>query len=310
MMAWVFAGCGLVPEKVLLSDPRIAPMLKAMEGADRQGLGFSPVTTNAQIRLEMASGRAYDAMLHVSGETSRATIAFRQTPSGYRRISEQATHDGPEWYQTADGTFREHIVVEYQTEAVIGIPTNQLCINYTGSNTNLAGHQLTLEEIRPILAEWEKTPAKPKPANLPSEGFDPGFALFVLFTVLALIAAGCLGLAIASVCLGLTAVFVAVGIISTSVLLAFLKRSISTGFRALFLQLGALAGLLGGAMATVGITLLTKGAWNSPLRWIVGLGIGLVAGVIFAWLFNKAWSFVARLLTTRLESTDNPKGIE
>src|SRR5690554_1744462 len=86
----VLAGCdhGPFPKKVLLSDPEVEPFLRAMEQVDRASLGFTPVTTNAQIRLEIASGKDYDAMLHVYGTTSR-TIGFRKTESGYRWISEQ-----------------------------------------------------------------------------------------------------------------------------------------------------------------------------------------------------------------------------
>src|SRR5437899_11920626 len=100
-------GCGLSPKKVSLSDLEIQPLLKAMEQVDRDSLGFTPVTTNAQISLELHSpGGAYDAMLHVYDATSR-TIAFRKTESGYRWIFEQESYEGPKWYQTVDGTFRE-----------------------------------------------------------------------------------------------------------------------------------------------------------------------------------------------------------
>src|SRR2546430_8996583 len=49
--ALAFAGCGLVPEKVSLTDPQVEPLLKAMDQVDRAALGFTPLTTNAQIRL-------------------------------------------------------------------------------------------------------------------------------------------------------------------------------------------------------------------------------------------------------------------
>lgn len=299
---WTLAGCGLVPENVSVLDPRIQPLLRAMDEIDRAGFGFTPVTTNAQIKLEIASGRAYDAMLHVYGQTS-PTIAFRKTASGYRWTFEQESHQGPGWYQTVDGTFREYILVEYQTDRVDGIPTNQLWIRYMGSDTNLTGRELTLDEIRPILAGWRNTPVEPQPPDLPGAGFDPAPAMFVLFMLLALLVACCLGLVIAGACLGIVAILVGVGMISTSVLIGFLRRSVSAGFRVLFLQMGALAGLLGGAVATSAITLLTKSTWNSPLRWITGVTLGLLTGLLFGWLFNKAWSRIAQRLTTRLEAS-------
>jgi len=71
------AGLGWPPDRVSLSDPQIQPLVKAMDQVDRASLGFTPVTTNAQISLELHSGGPYDAMLHVYGATSR-TIAFRK----------------------------------------------------------------------------------------------------------------------------------------------------------------------------------------------------------------------------------------
>jgi hypothetical protein len=153
-------GCGLVPENVSLSDSRVQPLLKAMEQVDRPSLGFTPVTTNAQIKLETHSlAGSYDAMLHVYGATSR-TIAFRKTATGYRWTAEQEIYQGPKWWQTMDGTFREEMIIEYQTERVNGIPTNQLSIRYQGSDTNLEGREFTLAEVRPILEKWKTSPVE------------------------------------------------------------------------------------------------------------------------------------------------------
>lgn len=300
---WFIPSCGLDPGKASLSDPRLQPLLKAMDAVDRAGMGFTPVATNAQITIEMASGRTYDAMLHVYGETSRS-IAFRKTNSGYRWIFEQESHQGPGWYQTVDGTFREYILVEYQTERVDGVPTNQLWIRYTGSDTNLSVRELTLAEIKPVLAEWQNAAIKPQPPDL-GVGFDPGPAMFTLLMVFALIAAFCLGLVMAGACLGVFTISVAAGIVSTSVLLGFLHRSASTGFRALFLQLGALAGLLAGAVGTAGIIWITKGAWDSSLRWAIGLALGFLSGILFAYLFNAGWSRIAASLAARFQKSAN-----
>src|SRR5437867_10662675 len=71
-------ACGIGPEPVTLDDPRVKPLLFAMEQVDRAAMGFTPVTEDAKIGLE-DKGRGYDAMLHVDGKTSR-TVAFRKTP--------------------------------------------------------------------------------------------------------------------------------------------------------------------------------------------------------------------------------------
>lgn len=293
-------GCGLIPEKVSLTDPRVEPLLKAMDQVDRTALGFTPVTTNAQINLELHSGGAYDAMLHVYGATSR-TIAFRKTQSGYRWISEQEIYEGPNWDQTVDGTFRESMVIEYQTEPVNGIPTNQLYIRYTGSDTNLIGRKFTLTEVRPILEKWSTSPVAPKPPDLPGAGFDPGFAMFVLFMILALLAYCCLALMIGLACVAIAVILLAGGVLSASLLAGIIHRSISTGFRALFFQLGALAGMVGGALATAGVIWITKSNWNAPLHWITGVALGFLMGICYAWLFNKIWGRIAEELTRKLE---------
>jgi hypothetical protein len=204
-----------------------------------------------------------------------------------------------------DGTFREYILVEYQTEPVDGIPKNQLWIRYTGSDTNLSGRTLTLAEIKPVLAEWRDAPVKPKPPDLPGGSFDAGPAMLVMFMLLVLIALFCLGLLLAGLCLAILAVLVGVGIVSASAFVGLLNRSISTGFRALFLQLGALTGLLGGTAATSGIIWITNSRWNMPMQWTIGLSLGLLAGVAFAYLFNIAWSRVAKSLTIRFQRSGN-----
>ena len=151
------SGCDLSPEPVSLSDPKIAPMLKAIAAVDRSSMGFTPIPTNARIRLEMRPRAGYDAMLHIYAATQR-TIAFRKTPDGYKWIAEQEIHYGPKMFTTGDGDFQEHVVVEYQLEPVNGIPTNQIHISYWGEDARLAGRDdLTLETIKPILEEWKGT---------------------------------------------------------------------------------------------------------------------------------------------------------
>src|SRR4051794_40626748 len=76
-VAFLICGCGLTPQNVSLSIPETKPLLAAMEKVDRAALGFTPISTNANIRLERSSRANYDAMLDVYGDTSR-TIAFRK----------------------------------------------------------------------------------------------------------------------------------------------------------------------------------------------------------------------------------------
>ena len=114
-----------------MSDPKLQPMLTAAAFFDRVGYGFSPMPTKADVRLEVRSGRAYDAMLHIYSRTSR-TIAFRKIDKGYRWIGEQESFQGPKQYTTVDGTFYESISLTYDIEKVSGYPINRLNISYWG----------------------------------------------------------------------------------------------------------------------------------------------------------------------------------
>ena len=153
----VGSGCGLVPERVSLTDPKIRPMIKAMEAVDRQSLGFSAVEPDARVRLEWGPRHGYDAMLHIYGSTSR-TVAFRRAGGGYRWISEQELHYGPRIWKTEDGDVREFIAVEYQTEPINGIPLNQVYVRYTGDDPRLADRKvLKLAEAEQCFREWQGT---------------------------------------------------------------------------------------------------------------------------------------------------------
>ena len=153
------SGCG-PRSPTSTSDPRLAPFLKAIAAVDRASLGFTPIPTNARVQLEEGGKSPYDAMLHIYGVTSR-TVAFRKVQGGYRWIAEQEHFYGPKSYTNVDGAFQEFLVVEYQTEPVNGIPTNQIHIGYFGEDKRLAGRDdLTLAAIKPILEQWKGTPIR------------------------------------------------------------------------------------------------------------------------------------------------------
>jgi hypothetical protein len=136
-------------------DKELAPLRQAAAAVDRASLGFTPLAPKATVRLEGPSN-TYDAMLHINGKTRR-TMAFRRTANGYEWIHEQEIHTGPRQYTTPDGTFYEEIILTSETERVSGVPLNQVDIDYHGADSRLVNrHDLTLAEVMPILAEWEK----------------------------------------------------------------------------------------------------------------------------------------------------------
>lgn len=147
-------GCHLIPRSVAMDDPRIQPLLKAAAKFDRTAYGFTPIPNNAEVRWESRPTSTYDAMLHISGKTSR-TIAFRKAGSGYRWIGDQETFEGPRMYKTIDGTFHEGFTFTYEIESVSGFPTDRLNITYSGEDSRfLDPKHLTLVDVRPVLHEW------------------------------------------------------------------------------------------------------------------------------------------------------------
>lgn len=297
----IVLGCGLLPKKLALSDAEAQPFLRAIAEVDRVSLGFTPIPTNARVALETRPRAGYDAMLHVHGDTSR-TIAFRKGNSGYRWIAEQEIHIGPSWQRTIDGTFRERIVIEFQTERVNGIPTNELAIRYYGSDSNLLQkQQWTLSNIQPVLARWKKTAVEPKPPALPDEGFDPAPLMFMLMMLILALGVCLLALISGVVATLLTGSLVTAGIISVAVLTGLLRKSVSSGFRALFILVGTLVGLVSGTLGGWGIASFGQIRWNMPAQLAVGGLIGVTFGMLMAWLFNKAWTRIADWLAAWLK---------
>jgi len=95
-------------------------------------------------------------MLHIDRPTSR-TSAFRKNAGGYEWIHEQEIHTGPKTYESPDGTLAEQIVVTYDREPISGHEPGKPHVEYQGKGPRLPANQpLTLDQVRPILAEWER----------------------------------------------------------------------------------------------------------------------------------------------------------
>ena len=148
------AGC---PARVRLTDKELAPFLQAMNEVDRAALGFTAIEPTADIRLEHASGKTYDAMLHVVGNTRR-TIAFVERGGRFFWVGEQEEHEGPRMFDTPDGRRHEHVFITYETVAMSGVPLGKLDVQYEGPDRELAGRKvLTLQDVRPVLTAWARS---------------------------------------------------------------------------------------------------------------------------------------------------------
>jgi len=141
-----------------MESATMQPFIAAMDEIDRASLGFTPIPSDATIRIERAlrNKRGYDVMLHIYADTSR-TVAFTEEHGAYRWIGEQEIHEGPRRYESVDGAWNEFVVIEYYTVPILGAPSpvNRLHVFYEGDDPRLWGKaNLTLEYVQPILEEW------------------------------------------------------------------------------------------------------------------------------------------------------------
>jgi len=151
------SGCGFAPERDHWSDPKVAPLRDAIAEVDRAALGFTPIDPSSDIRLEIAGGRAYDAMLHICGKTDR-TISFRKTGARYVWIGEQEGHPGPLEFETPDGAIREEITLTYETAAISGYPIRVLNVTYLGPRNELASKSsLSYADVSAYLVSWARS---------------------------------------------------------------------------------------------------------------------------------------------------------
>jgi hypothetical protein len=161
------SGCDFQTGKISFSDPRLAPMLHAVAAVDTAALGFTPIPTNAVFHLD-GPRTGYDAMLIIYDTPAlRAgvyrNIGFRKTATGYKLIFEQEIHPGPRTFKQLGNTdhqwhtAHESIVITYDTVGMLGVTPGKLCVGYDGRDSRIADRKdLSLEEVRPILAEWSQ----------------------------------------------------------------------------------------------------------------------------------------------------------
>ena len=151
-------------------------------------------------------------------------------------------------------------------------------------------------------------PQPVEPSDPEFVDFDFGlWAILLTFLVVCL-----LGLLLGVFAALVLAGFITAGIISASVMTAVLKRSVSSGFRALFLQIGGVLGLVTGAVGAMLFIWLAKIPSGSPQPWIISLTAGLVWGVLSALLFNFAWHRIVEWIAAKLprRKTELPETTE
>jgi hypothetical protein len=155
-------GLSYLPQSVDINSPEVQAMLLARSEAGAEERGFTPIDPTARIEIDRttADDPNYDVMLHIYGSTSR-TVVFRQDGADYKWLGEQETFTGPGQFPTSTGYSNEQISIMYDTVYLSGAPLNQIYILYFGDDQRLLGRQdLTLNDVRPILIEWNAIPGE------------------------------------------------------------------------------------------------------------------------------------------------------
>ena len=149
-----------VPLYYDVNNPEVRPLINAINAVDRTTLGFTPIPPHTRIAIgrTVGSRATYDVMMNVFSTTAR-TIAFKQQGAKYIWVGEQETHTGPLVYDAGEsGSLHEEITLNYDTVPISGFPLNTLSIVYRGPDPRLAGKSpLTLEDVQPILQEWQRS---------------------------------------------------------------------------------------------------------------------------------------------------------
>lgn len=158
----VLTGCNFRTQTFLLSDPQLVPILQAMAASDRASRGFAAIPTNAMVYLNSHPNARRDGEMLVFDSPARydgiyRNIEFRKMTTGYKWLREFEHQPGPRTFTQSGHTTHEYIFICFDTDGSSGSVPGKLDVSYTGPDNRLALRKdLTLEKVRPILAEWNQ----------------------------------------------------------------------------------------------------------------------------------------------------------
>jgi hypothetical protein len=154
-----------------ISDPKLKPMVDALNASKRLSLGFSPITNQDHIKLEDGWG-AGDAGMSASNDFSDHYIQFKRTGDWYVWIYESEEFKGPEkWYDSDAAEWQETITLQYQVLEINGGPVKDLMVDYIGHDPRLQNNSQNwylsnkVQTVKPVLDEWRAWRATQPPSS-------------------------------------------------------------------------------------------------------------------------------------------------
>ena len=140
------------------------------------------------------------------------------------------------------------------------------------------------------------------------DDFSPGLFFGVIFFGVILLVLIGVGIVVGLVCLACAATLAALGIVSTSAVVAIANRRFVSGLRALHYQLLALVGLPCGIVVFWFGCVLFHFPINHRHILLAGSGIGVLAGLVIAFVFDRLFRFAVSRILGRLPG--NPRVIK
>jgi hypothetical protein len=143
-----------------ITDQEAAPFLQAINRSNRLSLGFSPIPSDAKITIQDLDSET-ELYIYVGPETGWGhytdwDIYVAEVNGTYQWLGEEETYAGPHR--------EENIYISYWTKSSFESP-NVLRVKYRGEDSRLTNANLTLDYVRPILAEWKAAWATATPTQ-------------------------------------------------------------------------------------------------------------------------------------------------
>ncbi|MFB0534439.1 MAG: hypothetical protein ACETWR_05610 [Anaerolineae bacterium] len=141
-----------------ITDEAAKPFLQTISQSNRLSLGFSPIPPDAKVKI-YEYGSEVDVYISVGPETGWGEytswhVSIAKVNNTYKWVGESEVHAGPHRY--------ENIYISYCTNSK-AIQPNTLVVEYRGEDPRLKRPNLTLQDVRPVLAEWKKAWAMSTP---------------------------------------------------------------------------------------------------------------------------------------------------